>query len=827
MRVAQKLAELDPDCRAPASQRPEWAPPQGVTVGAARDPAEHAADDLAARVLRKLSTPAGSGHAGAGPVHSQQPQHDDSVHRAASAEASSSAIAGEFEADPKASADLRGSLGKGQALAAPLRGRLERGFGRSLSGVKVHTDGNAGRLADSFGAEAFTHGKDVFFGRNRFDPESPSGQSLLVHELAHVVQGGGQQPVRRKLKGTLAAVEAGQGKAGGAEKFFRTDYGKIVNKLKAYEKREDKVLTQKSFGRLGDDRFWMEKALRDLMKMIDEWLAENDKYADEQTRASQGSNLWSKYGNLYNDALSNNDDARREKVEKTVRGGKNTQRARALTMLRPRLAAELQDLSDPVSYFQSQQLADKNLDRTGDFTKDDAVGGAQNRLDQVQYKGGKKGYFIADKTQNMNIAEGAMGTGIDQVDPQMGARSVASSRLAKLFGATELVDVQFATHSSATNIKGKPLKDSLAKMGVVSEQAQGVEASELMYARGGKERKDFEGKTGDSSKVADLSDPTLQRSLNVLQMLDYISLQMDRHTKNFYIATDAKGKVIGVKGIDLDISFGQSGKGGDVEPSGMRGHFMGVPQLADAKFRAKVLTITPDQISKCLTGLISPAEVSACLERFAHLQKVLREMDPKKIVQEGGWNADTVQAQIGQKNYIDKLNLGTVEDEYGEVVEELTRKLDNSERDAIRTHVRPLVDKGTLTVGQGKAVARVLANSFATNTFWERLRTVRYAANDDRQKANRDYEKLVEDKKALAPGTDSKDLDEQIMTADLARQEKAAINTARSKDYESAIETFVKTIADYAVRRASRQKPKQPERRPSLGAHRKSTGANV
>src|SRR5947199_5471623 len=194
-----------------------------------------------------------------------------------------------------------------------------------------------------------------------------------------------------------------------------------------------------------------------------------------------------------------------------------------------------------------------------------------------------------------------------------------------------------------------PLKEALAKMGVVSEEAEGSEAARLKYARSDRERKELEGTTGgDSSKVANLGDPTLQRSLNVLQMLDYISLQMDRHTKNFYIATDAKGKVIGVKGIDLDISFGKSGEGGKVEP-GMRGHFVGVPQLADAKFRAKVLTITPDQISKCLTGLISPAEVSACLERFAYLQKVLREMDPKKIVQEGGWNDETAKEQIGQK----------------------------------------------------------------------------------------------------------------------------------------------------------------------------------
>lgn len=819
-RVAHTHAESEADLQSPQAKRPEWAPPQGVTVGAAHDPAEHAADDLAARVLRKLS-----GGPGAGPTQEQtpeqQPQYDDSVHRAAS----NTAMAGEFEADPKTSADLRGSIGKGQPLAAPLRTHLERGFGRSLSGVKVHTDANAGRLADSFNAEAFTHGKDVFFGRGRYNPQSETGQSLLVHELAHVVQGGGQS-VRRKLKGTLSAVEEGQGKASGAEKFFRTDYGKIVNKLKAYEKREDKVLTQKGFGRMGDDRFWMERTLRDLMKMIDEWLADNDKYANEDKRKQQISALWGKEGNLYNDALSEGNDERVKEVEKRVRGGKNTQRARALTMLRPRLAAELQDLSDPVSYFQGKQLADKNLDRGSDFTKDDAVGGAQNRLDQVQYQGGKKGYFIAEKSQNLNIAQGAMSSRIDQIDPQMGARSVASSRLAKLFGASEIVDVQFATHSSTTDKKGKPLKESLAKMGVVSEVAEGSEAASLKYSRSDRERRDFEGQGAESSKVVSLSDPTLQRSLNVLQMLDYISLQLDRHTKNFYIATDAKGKVIGVKGIDLDISFGQMGKDGKVDV-GMTGHFVGVPQLADAKFRSKVLQVTPDEIKKCLDGLISPTEISACLERFGYLQKVLREMDPKKIVQEGGWNAETAKEQIGQKNYIDKLNLGTVEDEFGEQIDEVIKHLTYDERTAIKEAVRPFVDKGDFTVGQGRAVVKVLANSFATQPFWQRLRDAKESTSKERWDADKAHEKLEEEKKALAPDQDAKDLDEKIMAADLIRQEKSALAKAATKDYDEAVKTFIKNITDYALRRVSRQKPLAPQRRPSLGAHRPSTGAKV
>jgi hypothetical protein len=819
-RIAHEHDQGCADHRGPEPKRPEWAPPQGgVTVGSAHDPAERDADALAARVLRKLS----GGEASAGPAHAGNDHHDEAVHR----ETSDGAKAGAFEADPKTSADLRGRVGMGQSLGGPLRGQLERGFGTSLSGVKVHTDANAGRLADSFNAEAFTHGKDVFFGRNRFDPQSESGRSLLVHELAHVVQGGGQQPVRRKLKGSLSAVEEGKGKAGKGEKFFKTDYAKILEKLKAFEKREDKVLAQKNFGKLGTDRFWMEKTLRDVIKMIDEWLADNDKFGDEKVRNERSLDLYNKDSDAYEQAVKKGDEAERERITKAARGGTTNQRARALSMLRPRLVVELQDIADPVSYFQGKQLVDANLDRSTDYTKDDAVGGAQNRLDRVQYQGGKKGYFIADKSMNTNVASSAIQTKIDQVDPNIGARSVASSRLAKLFGANEIVDVQFAVHSSKTDIKGKPLKESLTKLGVVSEAAEGMEGAELRFATSGGERKDLESRN-EQSRVANLGDPTLQRSLNILQMLDYISLQMDRHTRNFYVATDAKGKVLGIKGIDLDLSFGKMGKEGKVDAETGSGKFVGVPQLADAKFREKVLQVTPDQISKCLTGLITPSEVAACLERFAYLQKVLREIDPKKIVQEGGWNDDTAKEQLGQANYINKLRTSTIDREYGDDMEEVIKPLNDYQQMKLRNMVRPAIEDGRLTVGHGRAVRKTLVNSFLESPVWKRLYDAKMDAAGRRTEANRAYDKLVADKKALAPGHDTKDIDEQIMAADLARKEKDELARVAGMEHDEAVDSFIKAILDYAVRRSNRLKPKQPGRRPSLGAHRtSSSGAKV
>jgi hypothetical protein len=46
-------------------------------------------------------------------------------------------------------------------------------------------------------AHAFTHGRDIFFNRGRFDPESISGQHLLAHELTHTIQQGGRNQIQR------------------------------------------------------------------------------------------------------------------------------------------------------------------------------------------------------------------------------------------------------------------------------------------------------------------------------------------------------------------------------------------------------------------------------------------------------------------------------------------------------------------------------------------------------------------------------------------------------------------------------------------------------
>src|SRR5258706_206358 len=65
--------------------------------------------------------------------------------------------------------------GEGSALAPEMQEHFSASYGQDMSGVRVHNDSKANAAADRAGAEAFTYGKDVFFGSGRFQPEQEHG----------------------------------------------------------------------------------------------------------------------------------------------------------------------------------------------------------------------------------------------------------------------------------------------------------------------------------------------------------------------------------------------------------------------------------------------------------------------------------------------------------------------------------------------------------------------------------------------------------------------------------------------------------------------------
>jgi ribosomal protein S18 acetylase RimI-like enzyme len=77
-----------------------------------------------------------------------------------------------------------GLAGGGRPLPEGVRGKMEAALGADFSNVRVHI----GPQAERIGAIAFTIGSDIYFAPGRYQPETPHGQQLLGHELAHVVQ---------------------------------------------------------------------------------------------------------------------------------------------------------------------------------------------------------------------------------------------------------------------------------------------------------------------------------------------------------------------------------------------------------------------------------------------------------------------------------------------------------------------------------------------------------------------------------------------------------------------------------------------------------------
>jgi hypothetical protein len=90
----------------------------------------------------------------------------------------------------------------GRPLPTTVRRSMEAHFRADFRGVRIHTGEQAARLSRRLSAQAFTVGGQIFFGANRFRPESRAGAELLAHELTHTIQQGAAQqepaPQRRE-----------------------------------------------------------------------------------------------------------------------------------------------------------------------------------------------------------------------------------------------------------------------------------------------------------------------------------------------------------------------------------------------------------------------------------------------------------------------------------------------------------------------------------------------------------------------------------------------------------------------------------------------------
>lgn len=174
------------------------APARPLTVGAADDPLEAAAERMARQVVGSLARPSTA------PTAPPEPPGTPVASRIARSTAATSLHpAGGPDGgqlDDATAGRIRRASGGGRQLGADLRPRLEQAFGADLGGVRIHANS---ALAPELGARAFTLGHDVHFAPGEYQPATSSGLHVLSHELAHVTQ---QADVTRQNGGEVNRV---------------------------------------------------------------------------------------------------------------------------------------------------------------------------------------------------------------------------------------------------------------------------------------------------------------------------------------------------------------------------------------------------------------------------------------------------------------------------------------------------------------------------------------------------------------------------------------------------------------------------------------------
>ena len=111
------------------------------------------------------------------------------------------------------SRSIRNATGKGQPLPKDTREKMSHSFGVDFSHVKIHNNGDSAQMNRQLGAQAFTHGSDIFFNAGKFNPETTAGKKLLAHELTHVVQQQKNHAAPR-LQGFFKKIKKGLKKVG-------------------------------------------------------------------------------------------------------------------------------------------------------------------------------------------------------------------------------------------------------------------------------------------------------------------------------------------------------------------------------------------------------------------------------------------------------------------------------------------------------------------------------------------------------------------------------------------------------------------------------------
>jgi Domain of unknown function (DUF4157)/ADP-ribosyltransferase exoenzyme len=252
-------------------------------VGSADDRAERVADRVADRGMAALRDGAGhdggEGHWSPTAAAGSSRIRRSTIARSRTSAGSIGAAGGETDATLSTEIDVARGAG-GRNMEPGVQADVQRAIGHDVSDVKIHTDGRADRVAGRIQASAFTVGRDIFFGRGQYQPETTGGMHTLLHESAHAMDAGPrvQRMVRRRTLSVTTeefdgTFKKGTGVTGAMKSLSSDEIPKIREALKAYHGRPE-----------GDPKRMA--ALQTLIKLTDSWLKKHaaPKSRDETSR---------------------------------------------------------------------------------------------------------------------------------------------------------------------------------------------------------------------------------------------------------------------------------------------------------------------------------------------------------------------------------------------------------------------------------------------------------------------------------------------------------------------------------------------------------------
>jgi hypothetical protein len=183
-----------------------------LAIGPADDPLEHEAERIADQAMRMPASDFISTHAPARISRKCEARAEEEHQLQAKPDATSAAAGSEA---PPIVHEVLGSSGR--PLDTATRAFFEPRFGQDFSQIRVHTDQQAARSAQSVGALAYASGSHIAFGAGQYAPATDSGKALLAHELAHTLQQTRQNPVRGMLGRRVAGVNCAANQFGASD----------------------------------------------------------------------------------------------------------------------------------------------------------------------------------------------------------------------------------------------------------------------------------------------------------------------------------------------------------------------------------------------------------------------------------------------------------------------------------------------------------------------------------------------------------------------------------------------------------------------------------